>query len=105
MWWNVVEKFLWGDCSFLEDKCNPTDYKVVRGAAGGMAAIVMFCRGLANEAKRSGIRVNAITPSIVQGTPLYDEVMNDHTLENSARCLGNTLIRNMYMTVIKYCEK
>jgi 2-hydroxycyclohexanecarboxyl-CoA dehydrogenase len=50
-----------------------TPGEVVIGA--GMAAITMFCRGLANEAKRSGIRVNAITPSIVRGTPLYDRVM------------------------------
>ena len=46
-------------------------------ASIAMASIVMFCRGLANEAKRSGIRVNAITPSIVRGTPLYDRVMQD----------------------------
>jgi gluconate 5-dehydrogenase/3-oxoacyl-[acyl-carrier protein] reductase len=52
-----------------------TPGEVIIGAA--MASIVMFCRGLANEAKRSGIRVNAITPSIVRGTPLYDEVMAD----------------------------
>ena len=52
-----------------------TPGEVIIGAA--MAGIVMFCRGLANEAKRSGIRVNAITPSIVRGTPLYDRVMDD----------------------------
>ncbi|MFT5113832.1 MAG: 2-hydroxycyclohexanecarboxyl-CoA dehydrogenase [Parasphingorhabdus sp.] len=52
-----------------------TPGEVIIGAA--MASIVMFCRGLANEAKRSGIRVNAITPSIVRGTPLYDQVMAD----------------------------
>ncbi|ADZ69495.1 Oxidoreductase, short-chain dehydrogenase/reductase family [Polymorphum gilvum SL003B-26A1] len=45
------------------------------GAA--MAAIVMFCRGMANEAKRNGIRVNCLTPSIVRGTPLYDTLMAD----------------------------
>jgi len=45
------------------------------GAA--MAAVAMFCRGLAMEAKRSGIRVNCITPSIVQDTPLYSVVMAD----------------------------
>ena len=50
-----------------------TPGEVVIGA--GMAGIVMFCRGMANEAKRSGIRVNAITPSIVRDTPLYDQVM------------------------------
>lgn len=38
----------------------------VIGAA--MAAIVMFTRTLAIEAKRNGIRVNALTPSLIQGT-------------------------------------
>lgn len=52
-----------------------TPGEVAIGAA--MAAIVMFCRGLAIEAKRSGIRVNAVTPSIVRGTPLYDALMAD----------------------------
>ncbi|MGI9405638.1 MAG: SDR family NAD(P)-dependent oxidoreductase [Hyphomicrobiaceae bacterium] len=42
-----------------------------------MAGIVMFTRGLAIEAKRNGIRVNCITPSIVRGTPLYDRLMAD----------------------------
>jgi 2-hydroxycyclohexanecarboxyl-CoA dehydrogenase len=41
----------------------------------GMAAIMMFTRGLANEAARNGIRVNCLTPSIVKGTPLYDDLM------------------------------
>eukprot|EP00966_Prymnesium_polylepis_P147546 3408596-Prymnesium_polylepis.1 len=41
----------------------------------GMAGIMMFSRALANEAKRSGVRVNCLTPSIVRGTPLYDELM------------------------------
>lgn len=38
----------------------------VIGAA--MAAIVMFTRTLAMEAKRDGIRVNALTPSLIAGT-------------------------------------
>jgi NAD(P)-dependent dehydrogenase (short-subunit alcohol dehydrogenase family) len=38
----------------------------VIGAA--MAAIVMFSRTLAMEAKRDGVRVNALTPSLVEGT-------------------------------------
>ena len=38
----------------------------VIGAA--MAAIVMFTRALAMEAKREGIRVNALTPSLIAGT-------------------------------------
>lgn len=45
------------------------------GAA--MAAIAMFSRTMAIEGKRSGIRVNCVTPSIVQGTPLYDKIMAD----------------------------
>jgi len=47
----------------------------VIGAA--MAAIAMFCRGMAIEAKRDGVRVNCVTPSIVQGTPLYDRLQQD----------------------------
>ncbi len=42
---------------------------------GLMAAIIMFSRGLANEAKRSGIRVNCVTPSIIEGTMTHDTVM------------------------------
>jgi NAD(P)-dependent dehydrogenase (short-subunit alcohol dehydrogenase family) len=45
----------------------------VIGAA--MAAIVMFTRALAIEAKRDGIRVNALTPSLLSGTPGADRVM------------------------------
>lgn len=45
------------------------------GAA--MAAVSMFCRTLAIEARRSGIRVNCVTPSIVQNTPLFEKVMRD----------------------------
>ncbi len=45
------------------------------GAA--MASIAMFCRTMAVEAKRHGIRVNCLTPSIVQGTRLYDRLMQD----------------------------
>ena len=41
----------------------------------GMAGVMMFSRALALEAKRSQIRVNCLTPSIVRGTPLYDELM------------------------------
>ena len=36
---------------------------------------MMFSRALALEAKRDGIRVNCLTPSIVRGTPLYGELM------------------------------
>ena len=37
------------------------------GAA--MAAIVMFCRALALEEKRNGIRINLLTPSLIANTP------------------------------------
>ena len=42
-----------------------------------MAGVIMFSRALANEAKRSGIRVNCLTPSIVRNTPLYNVLMAD----------------------------
>jgi NAD(P)-dependent dehydrogenase (short-subunit alcohol dehydrogenase family) len=43
------------------------------GAA--LSGIAMFTRALALEGKRSGIRANCVTPSIVRGTPLYDRLM------------------------------
>ena len=52
-----------------------TPGEAVIGAA--MAAIVMFCRGMAWEAKRSGIRVNCLTPSVVADTPLYARLKDD----------------------------
>jgi len=52
-----------------------TPGEVAIGAA--MAGIVMFCRGLAIEAKRSRIRVNCLTPSVVRGTPFYEQLMAD----------------------------
>lgn len=51
----------------------PTPGEAVIGAA--MAGILMFTRTLAMEAKRDGIRVNCLTPSIVQGTRSYDMLM------------------------------
>jgi 2-hydroxycyclohexanecarboxyl-CoA dehydrogenase len=50
----------------------PTPGETVIGA--GMAGIVMFTRTLAMEAKRNGIRVNAVTPSLIEGTMTYDRV-------------------------------
>ena len=52
-----------------------TPGETVVGAA--MAGIVMFSRATAIEAKRNGVRVNCVTPSIVRGTPLYDRLMED----------------------------
>jgi NAD(P)-dependent dehydrogenase (short-subunit alcohol dehydrogenase family) len=47
----------------------------VIGAA--MAAIVMFTRVAAIEAKRDGVRVNAVTPSLIAGTPTTENVLRD----------------------------
>jgi len=52
-----------------------TPGEVAIGAA--MAGIIMFCRAMAEETKRNGIRVNCITPSIVEGTELHDDLMAD----------------------------
>lgn len=41
----------------------------------GMAAIVMFSRAAAMEAKRDGVRVNVLTPSLIVGTPTGDRVL------------------------------
>jgi NAD(P)-dependent dehydrogenase (short-subunit alcohol dehydrogenase family) len=51
----------------------PTPGEVVIGAA--MAAIVTFTRTLAVEAKRDGIRVNAVTPSLIEGTETGDRAL------------------------------
>lgn len=53
----------------------PTPGESVLGAA--MAAIVMFSRTVAMEAKRNGVRVNALTPSLIAGTPTADRVLSD----------------------------
>jgi 2-hydroxycyclohexanecarboxyl-CoA dehydrogenase len=53
----------------------PTPGEAALGAA--MAAIVMFSRVTAIEAKRDGIRVNAVTPSLIAGTPTADNVLRD----------------------------
>ncbi|WP_067662206.1 SDR family NAD(P)-dependent oxidoreductase [Nocardia miyunensis] len=53
----------------------PTPGETVLGAA--MAAIVMFTQTLAMEAKRHGIRVNAVTPSLIRDTGAHDRVMAD----------------------------
>lgn len=51
----------------------PTPGETVIG--GMMAAVAMFSRGLAMEAARYNVRVNALSPSIVQNTRSYDMVM------------------------------
>ncbi|MDH6284689.1 SDR family NAD(P)-dependent oxidoreductase [Prescottella agglutinans] len=54
---------------------HPTPGESVIGAA--MAAIVMFSKTLAMEAKRDGIRVSAVTPSLIRETGSYDRVMSE----------------------------
>lgn len=50
----------------------PTPGEAVVGAA--MAGVAMFSRTLAMEAKRRGIRVNVVTPSLVRGTQTFERV-------------------------------
>jgi 2-hydroxycyclohexanecarboxyl-CoA dehydrogenase len=52
-----------------------TPGEAVIGAAYG--GTVMFCRALAMEAKRYGVRVNAVTPSVVSNTLAHDAAMED----------------------------
>ncbi|HEX3962461.1 MAG TPA: SDR family oxidoreductase [Trebonia sp.] len=52
----------------------PTPGETVIGAA--MAAIVTFSRTLALEAKRYGVTVNALTPSLIANTGSYDRAMD-----------------------------
>jgi len=66
----------------------PTPGEAVIGAA--MAAIVMFSKTLAIEAKRDGIRVNVVTPSLVSDTGGYDHAMSD---EFSARVFSKAIER------------
>jgi 2-hydroxycyclohexanecarboxyl-CoA dehydrogenase len=62
----------------------PTPGETIIGAA--MAAIVVFTRTLAIEAKRDGIRANVITPSLISDTTVYERVMSDPF---SAKLFGN----------------
>lgn len=45
------------------------------GIGAAMAAIVTFSQTLAVEAKRDGIRVNVLTPSLIANTASYDRAM------------------------------
>jgi NAD(P)-dependent dehydrogenase (short-subunit alcohol dehydrogenase family) len=42
-----------------------------------MAAIIMFSRTLAMEAKRDGVRVNVLTPSLIHGTATGERVLKE----------------------------
>jgi len=63
-----------------------TPGEAVIGAA--MAGIVMFSRALAIEGKRDGIRINSVTPSIIEGTANYETVMSD---EFSSKLFGKAI--------------
>ena len=63
-----------------------TPGETVIGAA--MAGIIMFTRGLAIEGKRDGIRANVITPSIIEGTATYAQVMSN---EFSGKLFGKAI--------------
>lgn len=63
-----------------------TPGETVIGAA--MAGIIMFSRTLATEGKRDGIRVNCVTPSIIEGTATYAQVMSD---EFSGKLFGKAI--------------
>lgn len=52
----------------------PTPGETILGAA--MAAICVFSRTLAMEAKRFGVRVNCLTPSLIEGTPTASQIQN-----------------------------
>lgn len=52
----------------------PTPGETILGAA--MAAICVFSRTLAMEAKRFGVRVNCLTPSLIEGTPTASHIQN-----------------------------
>ncbi|HWU23743.1 MAG TPA: SDR family oxidoreductase [Nocardioides sp.] len=53
----------------------PTPGEAALGAA--MAAIVTFSRVAALEAKRNGVRVNVLTPSLIAGTTTAANVLSD----------------------------
>jgi 2-hydroxycyclohexanecarboxyl-CoA dehydrogenase len=42
-----------------------------------MAGIIMFSRTMAIEAKRDGIRVNVLTPSLIEGTLTHARMQQD----------------------------
>lgn len=45
----------------------------------GMAAVMQFMRGVAIEGRRNGVRANTVTPSLVEGTPLTERLMERGT--------------------------
>lgn len=53
----------------------PTPGESVIGAA--MSGITMYSRVTAMEAKRNGVRVNCVTPSLIEGTATAQNVLSD----------------------------
>jgi len=53
----------------------PTPGETILDAA--MSAIVLFSRTLSMEAKRFGVRVNVLTPSLITGTPTAERVQKE----------------------------
>ena len=59
------------------DGCRVLDGRHPISGGAAMAGIIMFSRTLSMEVKRSGIRVNVITPSVIEGTATHANVMAD----------------------------
>lgn len=73
---------------YLQEQCGGSIITIASDAAkvptpgeaalgGAMAAIVMFTKVAALEAKRNGVRVNVLTPSLIAGTTTAANVLSD----------------------------
>ena len=86
----------------------PTPGESVIGAA--MAGIVMFSRVAALEGRRDGVRVNAVTPSLIADTPTTERVLADgfsaELFARAARAasLGVASARDVAEAVVFLCE-
>lgn len=56
-----------------------------------MAGMIQFTRALAIEGKRNGVRANAVTPSLVEGTPLTEKLMVEGSFSNKIFQKARTL--------------
>lgn len=77
----------------------------------GMAAVIQFIRTVAIEGRRDGIRANALTPSLVEGTALTDRLMEEGTfsakLFAKARALptlGPTEVEDLAAAAVFLCS-
>ncbi|MFD1246807.1 SDR family NAD(P)-dependent oxidoreductase [Nocardioides ginsengisoli] len=86
----------------------PTPGESIIGAA--MAGIVMFSRVAALEGRRNGVRVNAVTPSLIADTPTTDRVLADgfsaKLFASAARAaaLGVASARDVAEAAVFLCE-